>query len=169
MPGLAMMRILIPLFAVAGLASGCASAPPAPLLSPGEVAKSYGYSERALGGDHYQVSFVAPAQRTGRSLEMRAASTAAARKQAFDLATWRAAQIALAHGDSGFRVGDTNSNVNSYEDAASYMPPPWWGAGVYRGGYFAGTWGPYWDESPFVLLQLDLTIDVFLEKSPVAG
>jgi hypothetical protein len=170
MPGLAMTRIAVALFGVALLASGCATGPAPPLLSPLAVAKDYGYSETPIGSDgRYQVTFVAPPQRTGRSVQMRAETTAALRKQAFDLATWRAAQVALAHGDAGFKVGNTNSNVNNYADEAAYLPPPWWGAGGFRRGYFGGGFGPYWDDSPFVMVQLDLTIDVILEKSPATG
>jgi hypothetical protein len=169
MPGLAMTRIAVALFGVALLASSCATAPAPPLLSPLAVAKDYGYSETATGDGRYQVTFVAPPQRTGRSIDMRAETTAALRKQAFDLATWRAAQLALAHGDAGFKIGNTNSNVNNYADEAAYLPPPWWGAGGFRRGYFDGGLGPYWEESPFVLVQLDLTIDVVLEKAPAAG
>src|SRR5450755_1442657 len=79
MPGLAAMRISVGLFGVAVLASGCTIAPPAPLLSPVEVVKSYGYSETALGDNRYQVNYVAPAQRTGRSVDVRAATAAAER------------------------------------------------------------------------------------------
>jgi hypothetical protein len=169
MPGLAAMRISVGLFGVAVLASGCTIAPPAPLLSPVEVVKSYGYSETALGDNRYQVNYVAPAQRTGRSVDMRAATAAAERKLAYDLAVWRAAQLALAHGYAGFKLGNTNANINTYEEEPAYLPPPWWGPGRFHRSSFGDTWGPYWEPSPFVLLQLDLTIDVLMEPSPGAG
>jgi hypothetical protein len=170
MPGLAVTtRNLLGLLAVAILAGGCTITPPAPLLSPIEVAKSYGYSEVALGDNIFQVTYVAPAQRTGRSGEMRAATVAAERKLAYDLAVWRAAQLALAHGYAGFRVGNTNANINAYEEEPAYFPPPWWGPGDFRRPFAGPTWGPYWEPSPFVLLQLDLTIDVYMQPSPGAG
>ena len=40
-------------------------------------AKDYGYSETTTGDGRYQVTFVAPPQRTGRSVDMRAETTAA--------------------------------------------------------------------------------------------
>jgi hypothetical protein len=157
------------LFCVALLASGCASGPPAPLLSPIEVGKDHGYSEVALGGDRYQVTYVAPPQRTGRSGDMRAAAVAAERKLALDMVAWRAAQLAQAHGYAGFKLGNTNANVNTYDEEPAYLPPPWWGPGGFRRPYYGDTFGPYWEPSPFVLLQVDLTVDVTLEASPGAS
>jgi hypothetical protein len=157
------------LVAAVALASGCTTAPAPPLLSPIEVAKSYGYSEVPLGDDHYQVTYVAPADRTGRSVDARAATIAAERKLAFDLAVWRAAQLALAQGYAGFKVGNTNSNVYTYEDEPFYQPPPWWGPGYFRRPYFGGGWGPYWEPSPFLVVQVDVTIDVLMERSPGPG
>jgi hypothetical protein len=166
---IALVRISVGVLAVTLLASGCTIPPPAPLLSPLEVAQSYGYADAALGDNRYQVTYVAPAQRTGRSIDARAATTAAERKLAQDLAVWRAAQLALAHGYGGFKVGNTNANVNTYEEEPAYLPPPWWGPGGFRRPYYGSPLGPYWEPSPFVLLQLDLTIDVVMERSPGAG
>ncbi|MDB5408413.1 MAG: hypothetical protein JWL84_3325 [Rhodospirillales bacterium] len=155
-------------FCVALLASGCASGPPAPLLSPIEVGQDHGYSEVALGGDRYQVTYVVPPQRSGRSSDIRAAAIAAERKLALDMVAWRAAQLALAHGYAGFKLGNINANVNTYDEEPAYLPPPWWGPGGFRRAYY-GDLGPYWEPSPFVLLQVDLSVDVTLEASPGPG
>jgi hypothetical protein len=170
MPSLARgARRFLGFLCLAALASGCTIGPSAPLLSPVEIAKSYGYSETALGDTRYQVTYVAPAQRTGRSVDVRAATTAAERKLAYDLATWRAAQLALVHGYAGFRVGNTNADVNAFQEEPTYLPPPWWGPGDFHRPYFGAPWGPYWEESPFILLQLSLTIEFVMQPSPGVG
>ena len=165
----------IGLLALVVMLSGCETTPAAPLLSPIELARSYGYSEVAQGDNRYAVTYLGPSRRGFRSASSRQEMDAAQRTQAYDFALWHAAQIALAQGFAGFRVGNVQTNVNTINDD-SYDPyygsgwpgygPAWYGPGYpYRGPYP----GPYWGPSPYVLLQTQVTMDVTLLRSPGPG
>src|ERR1700680_4696640 len=86
------------MIALTAALAGCETTPPPPLMSPLQVAKSYGYADAAVGDNRYQVTYVGPNRRSLRSVEARQAVGAAERTQAFDFALWRAAQIAIAQG-----------------------------------------------------------------------
>src|SRR5690606_23146247 len=91
------------------LLGACQSAPAPPLMSPIEATRSYGYAERQLAPDRWEVTYVGPIRNTSRFPGPREADEAAARAQVFDLMLWRAAQIAQHEGYHGFRVEQTRS------------------------------------------------------------
>ncbi len=148
--------------AIACTLSGCESGPRPPLLSPIEVAGSYGYSDVALGENRYQVAYVGPGQRSLRSAPARQETGAAERTQAFDFALWHAAQIALAQGFTGFRVSNIRTNVDTIvEDPYD----PYYGPGYYpfRRSWGPGPfWRPYGWPSPYLYAQTQVVIDVAL-------
>jgi hypothetical protein len=150
---------------VAGLALlvACATGPAPPLLSPIEVAHVYGYSERPLGDNRYEISYLGPRRRSLRSPEAHSETSAAERTQAFDFALWRAAQIALAQGFAGFRVSNVRTDTSTVVDN-DY--DPLYGPGPYPfrpwGRPWEPSWGPYWAPSPYAYEQTRVTFDVTL-------
>lgn len=162
--GIAALAITVALVA-------CESVPSPPLMSPIQFAKYYGYSDIPLDDDRYQVTYVAPTQRSLSSPASQQAANAAARAQAFDFALWRAAQIAVERGLSGFRVSNVRSNVNTVLNE-DYGASPWYGPGFYP--YRRYPWGPYWGPpywgpSPYAYQQAEVTMDVQLLRSPGPG
>jgi hypothetical protein len=125
-----MMRLL-PAAMVLTLAA-CETTPPAPLMSPIEQVRTFGYTERQTGPQDWEVTYVAPARQSSRYEGPREADKEAARTQAFDLMLWRAAQITLAQGYRGFRVGQTRTNIETLIEEDAY--DPFWGPGY-------GPWG----------------------------
>src|SRR5439155_23667056 len=117
----------------------------------------------------YAVSYTGPSQRTLRSPNARQETPAAEYTQAYDFALWRAAQIALAQGRRGFRVGNVRTNVDTLAD--DYYEPYYgpgffthrrlWGPGPY--------WGPYGGSSPYAFQRTSVTIDVTLLQALAAG
>lgn len=168
MPGLALALLLL---------AGCAG-PDLPLLSPIEQAKFYGYAEKPLGDGRYSVSYVGPSHLTLSYTGDRSQASDAARRQAYDFALWRAAQIARAGGYGGLRVTSRQADVDTvaqpaYYDSNFYAPfgpgtdlfrnhhgPPFGTA--YDAGYFA-------PPSPYARVQARASIDVELLREPGAG
>jgi hypothetical protein len=153
------------LFAIVTLLAACTSGPAPPLMSPIAVAGSYGYSEVPIGPDRYAVTYTGPSQRTLRSPNAREETGAAEHSQAYDFALWRAAQIALAQGFPGFRVGNVRTNVDTLVD--DYYDP-FYGPGLFTHRHLWGP-GPYWGNygtpNPYAYQQTSVTLYATLLQS----
>ncbi len=99
------------LLAVA-MVAGCAAGAPYPLYSPQEIAGSYGFGEQRLNRDHYKVTYLAPA-RTIYSYDDHGRKQAVASRLAlaYDMALWRAAELALANGYPALAVSHRDNDV----------------------------------------------------------
>lgn len=162
-PGLCARRIG-PL-AIVALLTACTFGQTAPLMSPIKVAGSYGYSEVPIGGNRYAVSYTGPSQRTLRSSNARQEIGAAEHSQAYDFALWRTAQIALAQGIPGFRVGNVRTNVDTLVDD---FYDPFYGPGLLTRRHLWGPgpyWGTYGAPNPYAYQQTSVTMDVTLLQS----
>jgi len=129
--GLALSALL------AGSVAGCASGPTYPLLTPVEVAHDFGFSDVRLPDGRYQVSYVAPSQRGFGYRYDQSPTERQGKTLAYDMAIWRAAQIAEAQGFKGFAVADSKSNADIQQRSAFYDDP------------FGGPWGPAWGPGPY--------------------
>jgi hypothetical protein len=121
-----------------------------PLMSPLQVARSFGYADTAIGDNRYQVTYVRPSSLTFLSRDIPQSVGADERTRAFDFAVWRAAQIAIAERLVGFRVVNVRSNVNV--DVLQERP-----SRRYRG------------PSPYAYQQAEVTIDAQMTLSPGSG
>src|SRR5260221_5950709 len=81
------------------LAAGCATPPPKPAFVAYGTAGTFGYSDTKLSDDLYQVTYVTPYIRTATDEAGRAAELAQQKQQAYELALWRAAQLAQKAGE----------------------------------------------------------------------
>jgi hypothetical protein len=157
---------LVGRLAVAALLTACTSGPAAPLMSPIQASGSYGYSEAPTGANRYAVTYTGPSQRTLRSMNARRETAAEAHTQAYDFALWRSAQLALAQGMPGFRVGNVRTNVDTlvddyYDSYRPFTSRYRWGPGPY--------WGPYGEPNPYAYQQTTITMDVNLLPSLAPG
>jgi hypothetical protein len=119
------------------LLGGCASeAPMPPLMSPISQVTDFGYSNRDLTSGRIEVVYLGPARRVSTWRASRQEAVDQAKAQAEELATWRAAQVALAKGKPAFEVVDKHTDVEV--DVRDYYDPYPYG------------WYPYrWARSPF--------------------
>jgi hypothetical protein len=159
----------VSLLAILALLTACTTGPSAPLMSPIASTGDYGYSEVPIGPNRYEVSYTGPSQRTLRSPNARRETGAEEHTQAYDFALWRAAQIALAQGMPGFRVGNVRTNVDTLVD--DYFDP-YYGRGLFTHRYLWGP-GPYWGPdgapSPYAYQQTSVNMDVTMLPSLTPG
>jgi hypothetical protein len=152
------------LLALALLLGGCAAGTPLPLLSPLAAGGDFGYAETYRGEDRYTVTYVTPPRRTLSYGAPRVADTEAARRLAFDFASWRAAQIAAAQGFAGFRITDRRSNVDTYVDP--FSGAPWYGDPFWDCWRCRRLGFPYYPafpaSPPYADLQAQVTIDAVM-------
>lgn len=164
---LAMARVGRALAALIGLAllGGCVTGPPPPLLTPLAAGGNFGYAETPLSGDRQTVTYVAPSRLTNSYGPAREADAQATRTLAFDMAVWRAAQLAEAQGFAGFRVSDRRSDSDTYPDPFYDPWDPWPCWGCRRFGF------PYdaYRGSPYAYLQTRVTITVEMLHDPGPG
>ena len=96
------------------LAAGCSSEPQ-PRLVPAMAALSatgdYGYSETALAPDLYEVTFVTPSLSAHGDPEQDY-GLIGERRRVYDLALWRAAQLAVDGGYPAFRIESESRDVD---------------------------------------------------------
>jgi hypothetical protein len=156
---------------VVGTLSFCQTRPLPPLLSPIGATGEYGYADVPLGDNRYQVSYTGPSQRSFRSTDSRERVKAAQGVQANDFALWHAAQIALAQGLIGFRVGNVHTNVDSM-DEPDYDPsyaPDWHPANRFGGPLMGRYWGGYVSPSPYIDTRTQVVVDILLLRSLESG
>jgi hypothetical protein len=148
--------------------AACATEPGLPLLSPLATAKSFGYAETPRGADRYSVTYATPTRSSFRSPESDASDAEGARTLGYDMAVWRAAQIAAAAGYEGFHVADRQTDVTFYPDPIDRdFPPLLWGPGWWSWRQpLAAADGP-WPPSR-LLLAARVTIEVRLLHAPGA-
>ena len=153
------------------LLGSCATGPSYPLLTPVDVARSFGYSDIHLPDGRYEVSYVAPAQQ-GFGYRLDQGPTERLGKSlAYDMAIWRAAQIAQSQGYRGFSVADTKSN-SDIQQRAGYYDDPWgpaWGPGPYWGWRRPPYgWNSYYNP-PETSVQVEVKLAVALSNNLKPG
>jgi hypothetical protein len=161
-------RLFIVLLALA--LAGCAIGPSYPLLSPLAVTKSFGYAEAQRGENRYSVTYLTPARLAFSAAGPNEGDAEAARTLGYDMAVWRAAQLAAAAGYEGFHVSDRQADVTFYPDPLDLdfppsYPPSYWGPGWWRRRDPFSGMGPPWPP-PRLLLAARVTIDVRLLHAP---
>lgn len=137
---------VIALFAVAA----CSANPPRPAMVQQSDQVRYGYTDRTLSDGSIEVVYKTPVLRTSASTLSRDDDIEAEKKRAYDLALWRAAQIAIERGYQHILVDTTHSDSEVEVDENLYpgYGSPWYGSGY---GYYGGGWpDPYANRySPF--------------------
>jgi hypothetical protein len=129
---------------------GCVAGPAYPLMTPIQVAETYGYSEKPADGGKYEISYVTPpAAALGYRFDT-SPTVDREKAMAVDLATLRAAQLAQQSGWQGFDVLDTHTSSDDEFIGPYWGDDPWdWGGGWGWGGFgwrHRHHWG-YWDDS----------------------
>ena len=112
--------------AAAGALAGCQTASPrAPLYTPQQQAKSFGYSEKQVSPGLYEVNYVGPRTRIATWGDPHQADVKAVKMAAGDMARLRAADLALKKGFPAFKIEKFESDATVNRD--DYYP---WGPTV---------------------------------------
>lgn len=93
--------------------AGCASRqlPQPAMVAMGQFG-DFGYAERRLAEDRYEVSYTTPLLRTSTSSGERSREVEVQKEQARDLALWRAAQLAQRAGYAALRIDSDNRDAD---------------------------------------------------------
>lgn len=149
--------------------TACAALPTYPLLSPIAAAQNFGYAETKRGDDRYSVTYTTPTRASFAPAGPDADDADAARRLGYDMAVWRAAELASAGGFAGFHVSHRQADVSYYPDPADLdFPRDYWGPAWWR------LRQPFWQEGrpwlpPRLLIAARVTIAVELLHAPGAG
>ena len=147
--------------------AGCATGPAYPLLTPITTAKEFGYAETARGDNRFSITYITPTDFAEPAVP-RDTDAEAARALGYDMATWRAAQLALGGGFAGFHVSDRQADVTFFPDPLDLeFPQPYWGPSWWR------LHQPIWQDGgpwfpPRLLVSAKVTIEVRLLHAPGA-
>lgn len=109
------MSLKLTVFITLGLALGACSgglAPQPPLMTPLAETRTHGYAEKTLSGGRIEVSYLGPSRRVPVARAERAGHLERARREAEDLALWRAAQITIARKAPAFAILDRRIDVD---------------------------------------------------------
>jgi hypothetical protein len=113
-------------------------------MSPISQVTDFGYSNRDLNNGRVEVNYLGPSYRVSTFRASRQEALDQAKAQAEDLATWRAAQVALAKGKPAFEVVDKHSNVEvDVRDYYDPYPSAWWPYGYYPYRWARGPFYPF--------------------------
>ena len=155
------LRSLALAFLLVSLAA-CQSPPPQPLFQPLEAGAVFGYIDRQIDDTHWQVTYMGPRYRSSYSDSTRDEETEAARAEAYDLALWRAAQIAMEQKEPRFAVVSERRDVDRSTQIYRYPAYPYYPFGFRQPGFW-GYWPNYYDDytaRSFGEATVTLTIDL---------
>ena len=107
------------------LVGGCAAPEPKPAFMAYGQAGTFGYSDTKLGDDLYQITYVTPFLRTATDAAGREAELAQQKQQAYELALWRAAQLAQKNGFPALQIENQSRDADVVVRAEpDFVPPP---------------------------------------------
>lgn len=151
------------------LAAACA--PNAPLYAPLQAAGSHGYTDERLEPTHFKVSYTAPPVTSSGFSKAQNDKDAEQRVAlAYDMALWRASELALQNGFPAFSVVDRSNDVTVdhryyYDDDSFYHPCP--GPFIQhfhcRSLFFSP---PYYERYALISARVTLMIDLDREIRP---
>lgn len=158
--------VVLALFAVAA----CSAPAPRPAMVQETDEVRYGYSDRELSDGRFEVTYQTPVLRTSASTLSRDDDIAAEKRRAYDLALWRAAQIAIDRGYERILVDTSHSDAEVEVDENIYpgYGSPWYGGyGYYNGGWpdpYGYRYSPFFYAPPyyrsFAYMKVTVTLTV---------
>ena len=126
-----------------GLLAACAAPEPRPAFVAYGDSGNFGYSETRLAEDSYQVTYVTPYVQASADPQARDAELADQKNKAYELALWRAAQLAEKAGYPAFAIEnesrDADVTVRTQPTFSQPYDPLW--------NYYDN--GPPYQQSPF--------------------
>jgi hypothetical protein len=128
------------------LMSACTSHEPTrAAMVPQAAGGEYGYSDRPLGATRYEVTYVSPRLHASTDSD-NTHGLESEKQRVYELALWRAAQLADEKGYPAFRVTQESRDVDVTVNRQRTVPPPFFGPygyWPYRRWPYYGPYG-YW-------------------------
>ncbi|MEX2201527.1 MAG: hypothetical protein WD711_09050 [Dongiaceae bacterium] len=109
--------------------SACGAPAPRPAMVPVGAVGEYGYSTSSASSDQFEVDYVTPVLRTSLRDSSREEEIEAEKRRAYELALWRAAQIAQERDYAVFIVEESSRDADVEID---------------EGGYYGNRYGYAW-------------------------
>ncbi len=130
--------------------AACAPNPPRPAMAALAQTGEFGYAERKLDDDRYEVSYTTPRLRTSAYTGERSADVEVEKQRARDLALWRAAQLAQQAGYPALRIqsDSRDADVTLRHDPDPFYDP--WGHPYLFPGRGYRPYYPYYGYGPGV-------------------
>ena len=148
------------LLAAAIAVAACAPAAPVALYSSLEVGGTFGYSEQQLSDTSYRVTYSAPVRTTyAYGGAQRKRETELRLTLAYDLALWRAAELALANGYKAFEVSKQDADVQVDIRDDYDFGPVFYNRNLYRLGYFPYRYSAYFDRYARLAAQVSIAVE----------
>jgi len=130
---------------LATVATGCTETrrPPVAAMVPQSTNGVFGYSDKMVASDLYEVTYVSPPLRAAPASDD-AHGLAGEKQRVYELALWRAAQLAQEKNYPAFEVQHENRDVDVtvQHDPVYYPPPLFFGPCRWDCGWPYGYW-PY--------------------------
>jgi hypothetical protein len=151
-----------------------------PLYSAQSVVGRFGYAERQIEPARWQIVYLTPDRPTYNrpGTDDRRAEEALLKREAHDMALWRAAAIALDHGFKGFTALDSESATGSRHFVHDVGSDPWPRSEIGGAFGFGGKqWGSPlpldlsgfgWSDAGY-LIQVQETLSVTFSDGPAEG
>jgi hypothetical protein len=157
------------------LASACTQSrrPPVAAMVPQSTNGVFGYSDKMVAPDLYEVTYVSPRLRATQDPDD-AHGLAGEKQRVYDLALWRAAQLAQEKKFPAFQVQQESRDVDVTvrRDAVypAYPPPLLFGCGWHCNGPF-GYWPYYYDYPTYRTraagrVIVNLTVKMLAQATP---
>ncbi|HXV25487.1 MAG TPA: hypothetical protein VED46_14655 [Alphaproteobacteria bacterium] len=148
--------------------AACQSAPPRPLYQPLESDTGFGYTERQIDDTHWEVTYAGPRYSAPHGDEASEREADLAGVQAYDLALWRAAEIALEQERQSFAVVSERRDFDrSTRVDRRYSPFPYYPFGFRHPGY----WGyrPWYFDDYSVRSSGEARVKLTIDLEPDPG
>jgi hypothetical protein len=157
--------------------SGCATrTPPVAAMVAQSATGDYGYSEDMLARDLYRVTFVSPRLRATQD-SGNAHGLAAEKQRVYELALWRASQLAKEKGYPAFLVQQESRDVDvtvRRDPVYPAYPGPYFFGGYcrwrcgwpYGYGYWPYDYGYYYRTRAAGRISVDLTVKMLPTRTP---
>ncbi len=160
------------------IAAGCTTRqPPAAAMVAQSATGEYGYSEQMLSADLYKVGYVSPRLRATQDSDD-AHGLAGDKQRVYELALWRAAQLAKEKGYPAFAVQQESRDVDvTVRHDPAYAPVPFlfgrhchWRCGwPYGYGYWPYDYGyGYYRTRAAGRISVELTVKMLSARKPDA-
>jgi hypothetical protein len=169
--------LLVGLALMTAAISGCTTRqPPVAAMVAQSATGDYGYSEQMLAPDLYKVTFVSPRLRATQDLGD-AHGLAAEKQRVYELALWRASQLAKEKGYPAFLVQQESRDVDvtvQRDPVYPAYPGPYFFGGYcrwrcgwpYGYGYWPYDYGYYYRTRAAGRISVDLTVKMLPARTP---
>ena len=162
---------IVGVFILATLTAACTESrrPPVAAMVPQSTNGVFGYSDKMVAPDLYEVAYVSPPLRATQAADD-AHGLAGEKQRVYDLALWRAAQLAQEKNYPAFQVQHESRDVDvTVRHYPAYYPPPlFFGPCRWDCGWSYGYWPYPYDYGYYTKSAGRITVGLTVKMLPKA-